>query len=67
MRAQDTVGYLKMGSIFNHLLTKMEFLLGWDSQGFIINWPGLHVGVYSLHCVFPDSQMQDCNCILLLG
>lgn len=28
-RAQDTAGYLKSRSIFNHLLTKMEFLLDW--------------------------------------
>lgn len=31
MRAQDTTGYLKSRSIFNHLLTKMEFLLDWAS------------------------------------
>lgn len=67
MRAQDTVGYLKSRSIFNHLLTKMEFLLVWASRGFIINRPGLHVGVYSLLCMFPDSQMQDGNHILLSG
>lgn len=67
MRAQDTVGYLKSRSIFNHLLTKMEFLLDWAGQGFIINRPGLHVDVYGLLCMFPDSQMQDCNHILRPG
>lgn len=61
MRAQDTTGYLKSRSIFNHLLTKMEFLLDWASQGFIINQPGLHFDVYGLLCMFSDSQMQDCN------
>lgn len=45
----------------------MEFLLDWASRGFIINQPGLHVGVYGLVCMFPDSQMQDCNRILLPG
>lgn len=29
--AQDTVGYLKSRAIFNHLLTKMGFLLDWAS------------------------------------
>lgn len=66
-RAQDTIGYLKSRSIFNHLLTKTEFLLDWASRGFIINQPGLHVDVYSLLCMFTDSQMQGCNCILLPG
>jgi len=41
MRAQDTTGYLKSRSIFNHLLTKTKFLLDRDSWGFIINQPGL--------------------------
>lgn len=59
MRAQDTVGYLKSRSIFKHLLTKMEFLLDWASQGFIINQPGLHIDVYSLLCMFSGSQRQD--------
>ena len=67
MRAQDTVGYLKSRSIFNHLLTKMEFLLDWDSWDFIINQPGLHVDVYGLLSMFSDSQMQDCNHISLPG
>lgn len=64
-RAQYTVGYLKTQSIFNHLLT--EFLLDWASQGFIINQSGLHVDVYSLLCVFPDSQMQNHNHMLQPG
>lgn len=33
---------------------------GFIRLGFIINQPGLHVDVYSLLCMFPDSQMQDC-------
>lgn len=66
-RAQDTVGYLKSRSIFNHLLTKMEFLLDWASWAFIINRPGLHVEVYGLLCMFSDSQMQDCKRILVSG
>lgn len=36
-RAQDTVGYLKSRSIFNHLLTKTEFLLDCAGHGFVIN------------------------------
>lgn len=65
--AQDTIGYLQSRAIFNHLLTKMEFLLGRASWGFIINQPGLHVAVYSLLCMFPRSQRQDCNHIILPG
>lgn len=65
--AQDTVGYLQSRAIFNHLLTKMEFLLDWASWGFIINQPGLHVAVYSVLCMFPEGQMQDCSHMILPG
>lgn len=32
-------------SIFNCLLTEVEFLLGWTNRGFLISRTGLHVGV----------------------
>lgn len=65
--AQDTLGYVKSRAILNHLLTKIGFLLDWASWGFIINQPGLHVAVYTLLCMFPKSQMQDCNYLTARG